>query len=103
MTKKKIEGMADLVEDDDGRILKIEFSPGCFDQFEGTQEELDELVAEVQKMFEGKTHEEIRANSREITEEDWEELPESAKMQIARSVISLDDEEDDEDYKRKLQ
>ena len=32
--------------------LKIEFAPGCFDSFDGTQEELDELVAEIQRMAE---------------------------------------------------
>jgi hypothetical protein len=32
--------------------LKIEFAPGCFDQFEGTQEELDELINEIKRMFE---------------------------------------------------
>ena len=32
--------------------LKIEFAPGCFDQFEGTQEELDELISEIHRMFE---------------------------------------------------
>ena len=26
------------------------FAPGCFDHFEGSQEELDQLVAEIQKM-----------------------------------------------------
>lgn len=31
--------------------LKVEFAPGCFDGFEGTQEELDALVAEIQRMF----------------------------------------------------
>jgi uncharacterized protein YqgV (UPF0045/DUF77 family) len=31
--------------------LKIEFAPGAFDDFEGTQEELDELVAEIHRMF----------------------------------------------------
>ncbi len=31
--------------------LKVEFAPGCFDDFEGTQEELEELVAEIQRMF----------------------------------------------------
>lgn len=29
---------------------EIVFAPGCFDSFEGTQEELDELVAEIQRM-----------------------------------------------------
>jgi hypothetical protein len=50
----------------DDNKLKIVFEPGCFDDFDGTQEELDELVAEIQSMFEGKTREEIEANSREV-------------------------------------
>ena len=29
--------------------LKLVFGPGCFDEFEGTQEELDNLVAELHK------------------------------------------------------
>jgi hypothetical protein len=31
--------------------LKIEFAPGCFDSFEGTQEELDEMISEITKMI----------------------------------------------------
>jgi len=31
--------------------LKLVFAPGCFDSFEGTQEELDELMAEIQASF----------------------------------------------------
>lgn len=34
------------------RKLKIEFAPGCFDSFEGTQEELEEMQAEILRMFE---------------------------------------------------
>lgn len=30
--------------------IKVEFAPGCFDEFDGTQEELDELVAEIYRM-----------------------------------------------------
>ena len=29
---------------------KVVFAPGCFDQFDGTQKELDDFVAEIQKM-----------------------------------------------------
>ena len=29
---------------------ELVFMPGCFDGFEGTQEELDELIAEIQRM-----------------------------------------------------
>jgi len=32
--------------------LQIEFAPGCFDNFDGTQEELDEMVAEIHRIFE---------------------------------------------------
>ena len=31
--------------------MKIEFAPGCFDSFEGTQEELDEFIAEITRLF----------------------------------------------------
>lgn len=81
--------------------MKIEFAPGCFDNFEGTQEELDELVKEIQNMFEGKSQEEIEAQSREISEEDWEELPDEAKEQIFRSII--EDEDDNVTPTRRLQ
>ncbi len=30
----------------------LEFAPGCFDTFDGTQEELDELIAEITRLFE---------------------------------------------------
>lgn len=30
--------------------LKIVFAPGCFDNFDGTQEELDQLMADFQRM-----------------------------------------------------
>ncbi len=32
--------------------FKIEFAPGAFDRFEGTQEELDEIIAEITRMAE---------------------------------------------------
>ncbi len=30
--------------------IKIEFAPGAFDNFDGTQEELDEMIAELQRL-----------------------------------------------------
>lgn len=30
--------------------LKIQFAPGCFDNFDGTQEELDALMAELSSL-----------------------------------------------------
>jgi hypothetical protein len=32
--------------------ISVEFAPGCFDNFEGTQEELDALVQEIQRLAE---------------------------------------------------
>jgi hypothetical protein len=43
--------------------LKIEFAPGAFDQFEGTQEELDEIIAEITRMAESG---EMEENARPI-------------------------------------
>ena len=58
---------------EENKELKVVFAPGAFDSFEGTQEELDEMIAEVQAMFEGKTKEEIQSISRPI---DLQELAE---------------------------
>ena len=35
--------------------FKIEFAPGCFDNFEGSQEELDNLVFEIKQMIQDGT------------------------------------------------
>jgi len=32
--------------------IKVTFAPGCFDKFEGTQEELDAFIKEIQEGFE---------------------------------------------------
>jgi hypothetical protein len=32
--------------------MKLVFAPGCFDQFDGTQEELDALIKEIEEAFE---------------------------------------------------
>ena len=34
----------------DDRKMKVVFAPGAFDNFDGTQEELDEFVREIQRM-----------------------------------------------------
>ncbi len=69
----------------DKKELKINFAPGCFDNFEGTQEELDALIADIQKMFEGKTAEELEAMSRPLDDDDFEELPEEVVEQLMNS------------------
>ena len=42
----------DFDSEDKNKPMKIVFAEGCFDDFEGTQEELDELVAHIQQLAE---------------------------------------------------
>ena len=42
----------DRDDDDENKPMKIVFAEGCFDDFEGTQEELDALVAHIQELAE---------------------------------------------------
>ena len=66
------------------KILKVEFAPGCFDNLDiEDQAELDELVAHIKEMFEGKTQEEIMAMSKPVDmDELLEEEPELAEALI---------------------
>ena len=85
MAKKKTE------QNKSEEPVKVVFAPGCFDGFDGTQEELDEFVAEITNMFEGKTRDELESDSqmRRLTEEDFDELPE----EVRRSLMQFLDEE----------
>lgn len=53
---------------------ELVFAPGCFDNFEGTQEELDELIAEIKRLAEsGELFEKSRAlDIDELIDEDPE-------------------------------
>ncbi len=64
---------------DENKPLKVEFAPGCFDNFEGTQEELDEMIAEIQRMAESG---ELFDRSVQLSEEDFDELPDDVKAQL---------------------
>lgn len=66
--------------------MKIEFAPGCFDTFDGTQEELDALMAEIQTMFETMTPEEIEAHSRPVDEELLEEMDEAEALELMQAL-----------------
>lgn len=65
------------------RPLKVVFDPGCFDGFEGTQEELDEFVRQIQEFAESGL---LFENSVELTDEDIEELDEETRLQIIRAL-----------------
>ena len=49
--------------------LKIQFAEGCFDSFEGSQEELQELIAHIWQMAEDGT---ILDNARPLSPEEEE-------------------------------
>lgn len=85
----------------DDKKLKVEFAPGCFDNFEGTQEELDEMIAEIMRMAETG---ELAEHSTQMTEEEFNELPDDIKEQL----MSFGDDDDGDfevpaESKRRLQ
>lgn len=64
----------------------ITFAPGCFDSFEGTQEELGELQEEIMRMFDNG---EFEKNSRPV---DIEELIEEDPEYAEKVLKSLSDD-----------
>ena len=68
--------------------LKVIFDPGCFDNFNGTQEELDEFVKQIQEFAESGL---LFENSVELTDEDIEDLDEETRQQIIRALERGDD------------
>ena len=69
--------------------FKIVFAPGSFDDFEGTQAELDELVTAIEaKLASGDFLEE----STEITAEDWVSLPDHIKESLIAEFEAIEAE-----------
>jgi len=54
----------------ENRKPKITFAPGCFDTFEGTQDELNELIAEITKQIESGEIDATSIDIDELMEED---------------------------------
>lgn len=74
---------------------EIVFAPGCFDHFEGTQEELDELVAEINRMVE----------TGEIFEKSMPLDPESMsddELEILANALGVLEDDDDQPQGRLL-
>ena len=67
--------------------IKVEFAPGAFDSFDGTQEELDEFIAEIQRMADSGELEEQSVSLDD--DEAWDHLSEEEKAIIASSVDRL--------------
>lgn len=60
--------------------LKIVFAPGAFDNFDGTQEELDEFIKEITEMIHSG---EILEKSRPL---DLDNMPEEEMLALARAL-----------------
>lgn len=60
---------------------EIIFAPGCFDNFEGTQEELQELIAHIHQMAQDGT---LFENSEPLSPEEEEAINEMLKNKEKR-------------------
>lgn len=71
MTKQQVEHKTfEELTPEELNNIKIEFVPGCFDTFEGTQEELDQLVAEITQMIRSGTLDSKEFEIDDLMEED---------------------------------
>jgi len=96
MAKKKPEDMTP----EERKELKIEFAPGCFDSFDGTQEELDQMVAEIQKMIlDGSLFE----KSKEIDLDELIESDDPDDQALATKILRSIDRDLNGDNDRNLQ
>lgn len=66
--------------------LSVEFAPGCFDNFEGSQEELDAFVNEIKAALENMSPEELEQNSVELDDEELANV--LNKNKLATKIIS---------------
>ena len=81
---------------DDKKKVHISFAPGAFDAFDGTQEELDALVAEIERMAESG---ELEENSIAIDSDDiLDNITEEDREQIMQALADMT-----QSVKRKLQ
>lgn len=84
--------------------IKVEFAPGCFDSFEGTQEELDAMMVELQHMLTTMSPEELMERSRPLDIDAlMEEDPEHAEHILRVLAQNSEGEDLADEFKRKLQ
>ena len=69
---------------DQKKEVRVEFAPGCFDDFDGTQEELEALQAEIIATFANMTPEELAQNSQAIDEDRLQELADEEPELVER-------------------
>lgn len=82
---------------DDTQKMQIVFAPGAFDHFEGTQEELDEMIAEItsemQKMMDDGT---LLENSVPVDIADVEDMTDEEREAFERFMAETEDMTDEE-------
>jgi hypothetical protein len=78
--------------------LKVVFAPGCFDDFEGTQEELDDLINEITTMAEDGTLLEKSQPLDIDTLIDGLDDDEIMQLLTELGLDDLDDLDDDDEY-----
>jgi len=64
---------------------KIIFDPAFFENFDGSQEELNKIMEEIMQMFEEKTADEIKSMSRPV---DWDDLNPEEAEKLANALNS---------------
>jgi hypothetical protein len=69
--------------------LKIIFAPGSLDNFDGSQEELDALVLEIQSGFETG---EFFENSTPLSDDDWNNLDDADRNAILKALEDITDD-----------
>lgn len=69
----------DDITEQEMQEMQLEFAPGCFDDFEGTQEELDGLIEEIKRQF---ASGEFAQESRELTDEEFESLSKTTQLKL---------------------
>ena len=81
---------------EDKKKLTVTFAPGAFDSFDGTQEELDDIMAEIQRMAESG---ELEEHSIPLDSDDiLDHLSEEDREQVLQALNNMT-----ESAKRKLQ
>jgi len=71
----------------EGEPLKVEFAPGCFDHLDvDSQEELDAIMAELTSMFTTMTAEDLEANSRQLTDEDFAAMDPKERAMLMQAL-----------------
>lgn len=68
--------MSKIEKPENPENLKVVFAPGCFDTFEGSQEELDELMAEIGRLIQTGELFEKAVPLDDLTDEELREIAE---------------------------